>query len=68
MYMTKVFDLNYMKLEASNWKLRVCSCGWWSKHFISACNFCVSKDGLVEFPGQSQRYFLTKTEKDIDHK
>ena len=26
--MTKVFSVNYVKFDESNWKLSICSCAW----------------------------------------
>jgi hypothetical protein len=40
-------------------KLRVCSNGWWNKHFIAAA----VKVGLVEFPGPVSTLFLEKKKK-----
>ncbi len=31
--MNKVFSVIYVKFDESNWKLSVCSCAWWAKHF-----------------------------------
>jgi hypothetical protein len=68
MYMTKVFVLNYMKFETSNWKLRVFSCGWWSKHFGVSILFrhlitVALKIGLVEFPGPVATLLLNQKRK-----
>ncbi len=58
--MTKVFTLNYMKPEASNWRL--CSCGCWRKHFIPAFNCCGSKDRIA-FSGPVATLLLNQKQK-----
>ena len=45
-------------------KLSVCSCGWWSKHFICRHVIVVAvKMGLAEFPEQATTLLLNQTRK-----
>ena len=61
---TKIFAVNYIKFESSNWKLSVCSCGWWNKHFICRHVIVVAvKMGLAEFPEQATTLLLNQTRK-----
>jgi hypothetical protein len=47
---SKIKDLLYMRFDASNWKLRFCSCSCWCKHFFFGHAIVVAvKMGLVEF-------------------
>ena len=74
--MTKVFALNYMKFEASNWKLRVCSILFIQKFptflFVKIVNepsWTLFRNVIIvgvkiSFLGQSQSYFLAKKEKE----
>ena len=53
--MTKVFSVNYVKFDESNWKLSICSCAWWAKHF--KCHHVIEmavRKGLAEYPETAQ--------------
>ncbi len=53
-----------MKFEASNWKLRVCSCGRWCKHFIWDMQLlCQLRWGYLSFQGQSETLLLNQKRK-----
>ncbi len=53
--MTKVFSVNYVKFDESNWKLSICSCAWLAKHFkcYHVIEMAVRK-GLAEYPETAQ--------------
>ena len=53
--MTKVFSVNYVKFDESNWKLSICSCAWWAKHF--KCHHVIEmavRKGLAEYSETAQ--------------
>ena len=59
--------VNYIKFEASNWKLSVFSCKWWSKNFI--CRHVIAvvvKMKLIEYQVASTTLLLGQKNELVD--